>query len=211
MNDIVKVENSGIDKIDKFTTLSEMRSLAQVMIDSGMAPKSLKTPEAVISVILLGRDLGFGAATSINNINQIQGRSTLSIHAITAKLLQKGIKFKTIKDFEPVKGMKDGKEVTVDYATTIRFYSPLEFAIDGEMYLTEDTTFSWSMASQMGLTGKENWVKMKKIMLWTRCMSLGARRVAGDFILGMYETSEWSDVVGQNYKMHEDGEVEVIN
>lgn len=61
----------------------------------------------------------------------------------------------------------------------------------------------------MGLTEKDNWKKMPKIMLYTRCLAIGARRVAADAILGMYETSEWADVVGQNYTLVE-GEVKVI-
>jgi len=195
-----------VAKLDSFTSVQDIQGLAQIMIDSRIIPSALKTPAQVIAVILQGRDLGMGAVTALNNINIIQGRATLSIHAITAKLLQKGIKFQTIKDYEAEKN--DAGAVS-DYVTSIKFYIPLEKPINGEHYLTDIATFSLREARLMGLTEKDNWKKMPKIMLYTRCLAIGARRVAADAILGMYETSEWADVVGQNYTLVE-GEVKVI-
>lgn len=207
MSEIIKVEQNQLAKLDSFSTVEDMLGLAQTLIDSKLVPSTLKTPEAVVTVIQQGRELGFGAVTSVNNIHNIQGKPTLSIHAINAKLAQKGVKIKTIKDRSPLKN-SDGK--VVDYVTTIRFYVPLEVAIDGEMYLPEDVSFRWSEAVKMDLSTKSNWKKMPKIMMWSRCLSIGARRVAPDAILGMYEVSEMADVIGQNYSMTEDGEVTII-
>lgn len=44
------------------------------------------------------------------------------------------------------------------------------------------------------------------IMLWNRCYAIGARRVAPDALLGMYETSEWADAQNTYYKIDENNE-----
>ena len=208
MTDIVKTNDVQIAKLDGFSSVEDMKGLAQTLIDSKLVPSTLNTPEKVITVILQGKELGFGAITSINNINNIQGKATLSIHAINAKVTQRGIKFQTIKDCVPI---KDNTGKIVDLETVIVFYVPLEKPINGEFYLKEEVSFTWTMASDMGLTSKDNWKKMKKIMMWTRCFTIGARRVASDAILGMYETTEWSDVVNQNYNINEEGQVTILN
>jgi hypothetical protein len=204
----MEVKETGIAKIDNFTSIEDMLGLAKTLIDSKFVPSALKTAENVVAVILQGKELGFGAMTSLSNINIISGKPTLSVHAINAKLAQRGIKIKTLKDFEKVLNA-EGK--AVDMITTIRFYVPLAVPINGENYLVEDCSFTWKEATSMGLATKDNWVKMPKVMMWTRCLSMGARRVAADSLLGMYETSEWADLREQKYNITEEGEVTVIN
>lgn len=204
--EIVKSETQ-IAKLDSFSSIEDMLGLARTLIDSKLVPPTLNSPEKVITVIQQGRELGFGAVTSVNNIHNIQGKPTLSVHAINAKLTQKGIKIKTLKDFEPIR--VDGK--VVDAETVIRFYIPLDRPIGGNYYLEEDVKFTWSMATAMELTTKSNWIKMKQIMLWNRCLSIGARRVAADAIMGLYETTELLDSLNKNYNLSEEGEVEILN
>lgn len=210
MADLVKTEQTQqqLAQLDSFRTVEDMMGLAKVLIESGLCPSNIKKPEQVVTVILQGRELGFGAVTSINNIYNIQGRPCLSVHAINAKLSSKGIKIKTIKDFEVI---KDEAGKTLDAITTIRFYIPLVKPINGNDYLEEDVSFKWSQAQDMGLTTKDNWKKMKAIMMWNRCLSMGARRVAADAILGMYEVSEMADVANKNYSITEEGEVTIID
>lgn len=207
MTEIVKREDVQLAKLDNFQSVEDMLGLAQTLIDSKLVPATLKTPAQVVAVIQQGRELGFGPVTSVNNINNIQGKPTLGIHAITAKVLEKGIKYQTIKDCVQIKNA-EGK--VVDLETTIKFYVPLVKPINGQDYLEEVVSFTWSMAVEMGLASKDNWKKMKKIMMWSRCFTIGARRVADDAILGMYETSEWADVVNQDYNVDEEGKVTLI-
>ena len=63
----------------------------------------------------------------------------------------------------------------------------------------------------MGLTTKSNWVKMKKIMLWNRCLTIGARRVAPDALLGLYETSEAAEFSNIEHTVSEEGTVTIID
>lgn len=207
--EIEKVKDeTEVAKLDNFTTATDVMGLAKIMIESKLIPSSFKTPEQVIAAVLQGRELGLGAVTSLNNINVIQGRPTLSIHAIVAKLQSKGILTKTIEDKVAV---LDAEKKLVDYRTTIRAYIPLQIPINGNNYLEEDSTFLFSEARAMGLDQKDNWKRMLRIMMWTRCMAILARRVAADAILGMYEVSEWSDVVNKEYTVTEEGVVTVLN
>jgi hypothetical protein len=166
----------------------------------------LKTPEAVVAVILQGKELGFGPITSVNNINNIQGKPTLNVHAIAAKLSQSGIAYQLIKDFEAETTVKDGETTITDRVTTFRFLKMWNGRV-----LENEVSYRWSEAVKAGYTTKDNWVKMPRIMLRTRALTIGARLVAPEAILGLYETSEMADVTGLNYSVTEEGEVTVID
>jgi hypothetical protein len=202
----VQTEQVAIAKLDNFSTVNEMHGLAQTLIDGKMIPTSLNTPEKVISVIQLGRELGLGAVSSLNNIHNIQGRTTLSVHAISALLYKAGVAYKILKDFEQFDKPKieaDGSISTVkDIETIIRFYRKW----NGET-IENDIRFTWSEAQLAGLTTKDNWKKMPKIMMRSRCLTIGARFCGPDFMVGMYEASEWADVKNVPITLDEEGEI----
>lgn len=194
-------------KLSGFSTVGEALSFAQLLIDSKLIPSTLKTPDAVVAVILQGRELGFGPITSVNNINNIQGKPTLGVHAIAAKLAQAGLTYQLIKDYEPeTKTDAEGKETIVDRVTTFRF-----FRMWNGRVIENDVSYRWSEATKAGYTTKDNWVKMPRIMMRTRALTVGARLVAPEAILGLYETSELADAKGVNYSVTEEGEVTVID
>ena len=199
--------SAAIAKLDNFANMPEMMAYASVLLASKLLPTSMKTPEAVVTVVLAGKELGMPAIASINNIVPIQGRPTLGIHAIGALLRRAGGASQTLEDFVPVMG-PDGTDTAgkvVDYRTTIRFYRPYR-----DKVLEEDASFTWKEATKMGLTDKDNWKRMPKVMLYSRCFALGARRCAPDAMLGMYETGEWADVTNQKYKVDSEGEVTIL-
>jgi hypothetical protein len=194
-------------KLSGFSTVGEALSFAQLLIDSKLIPSTLKTPDAVVAVILQGRELGFGPITSVNNINNIQGKPTLGVHAIAAKLAQAGLTYQLIKDYEPeTKTDAEGKETIVDRVTTFRF-----FRMWNGRVIENDVSYRWSEATKAGYTTKDNWVKMPRIMMRTRALTVGARLVAPEAILGLYETSELADAKDVNYSVTEEGEVTVID
>ena len=47
--------------------------------------------------------------------------------------------------------------------------------------------------------------------MYARAYSNGARRIAGDVLLGIYETSEMADSVGTSYQLDADGNVILPN
>jgi hypothetical protein len=199
----------ALAKLDNFNTVDEMRGLAQTLIDGKMIPTALNTPEKVISVIQLGRELGLGAVSSLNNIHNIQGRTTLSVHAISALLYKAGVAYKVVKDFETFEKPKVGEDgeitTTKDIETVIRFYRMW----NGQV-IENDIRYTWSEAAMAGLTVKDNWRKMPKIMLRSRCLTIGARFCGPDFMVGMYETAEWAEVKNTPIEVNEEGEVIVI-
>ncbi len=183
------------------------------VIQSGVFPEGLNTPQKLYIVIRQGQELGLPAMASINNIHVINSRATLSVHAIGYLLKRAGIYHKTIKNGEKVvikyKDPKTGADKEyIDRVTTIRFYRK---APELGVVIEEDVTFTWQEAQIAGWTEKKTWVSMPNLMLWNRCFAIGARRVAPDALLGFYEDSEWADAKGANYQMDDEGHVKLIS
>lgn len=204
------VNDTKLTKLSEFSSAEEMLKYAELLISSKLVPTSFKSPEQLVAVILQGKELGFGPVTAINNIHNIQGRATLSVHAIAALLKNAGISYKLIEDGVFVR--KDGtvdktKVADVEYAdkrTTIRFY---EKPKSMNIIIENDISFSLSEAKSQGLLEKDNWKRMQLIMLRARCLAIGARFVAPNALLGMYETTEWADVSGITLELDEDGNI----
>lgn len=256
MKEGIKVEKEGteiavqgsspITKFDSFNSVDEMLGFADYMIKSKLVPSNLKDPEKLVAIIVQGRELGFGAATSINTIHNIQGRVTLSVHAILALLKRRNIAYRITEDMyavrqdgsaDPVKRYRNkvridengnevpvmvknptiGEEVPVqeeayiynDMRTTVEFYEMW----NGQV-ITHKMSFTWMEAVQQGLTDKDNWKRMPRIMMRTRALALGARLVAPDALLGLYETTEAADFSNTKVNITNDGTfatAEVIN
>lgn len=111
-----------------------------------------------------------------------------------------GVKYKTVKDFEPI---KDETGKTVDMETVIRFYR------DG---LEEDVRYTYKDAQALGLVSKDNWKKQPGVMMYWRCFSKGANRVCPDLIGGLYTTEELASFTTNAplIELTEDGEAVVI-
>ena len=202
--EIIKAEPSQIGKFDNFESLEEMTKFASTLISSGILPPNYKSPESVIATIIQGKELGLKAMTSLQNIHFISSKPTLGANAIAALIRGRGVDYQTIKDAEPVKNA-EGK--SIDLVTTIRFF---RFSHILNKVLEEDCSFSWQDAVAAGLTGKDVWKKFPSQMLHARCLAKGARRVAGDILLGVYETTEMADSTNTNYNLDEEGQVTII-
>lgn len=128
-------------------------------------------------------------------------KPTLGIHAISALLRSKGIDSKVLRDFEPI---TNAEGTIVDYITTVRFYR-YSNVIKG--VIEEDCSFTWLDATSAALTGKDVWKKFPKNLMYARAYSNGARRIAGDVLLGIYETSEMADSTSTSYQLDAEGNV----
>ena len=181
---------------------TEMEQL-QILIDSKSLPANIKTIEQAFTIAQFGKDLGLKPMQAFHQIYSIQGRLALSAKALGGLLWANGVGYKTLKDYElVVRGTdKDGKEIK-DRVTTIEFYRGS---------ITDVASFYWSEAVKAGWTTKDNWVKMPKFMMWARCLSLGANRIAPDKIQGMYTVEEVMDFAPDaNAKITEEGEVVIL-
>jgi hypothetical protein len=83
----------------QFRSLDEVKNWGKEIVKSGLTP--LKTPEAVVAAIMMGKELGLEPMISVNNIIPINGKATLGIHLINSLLLKAGIVTKIIRRYEP--------------------------------------------------------------------------------------------------------------
>jgi len=209
MSEIVKKKISNeVAKFDNFSNVGEMLDFAKVLIDSKLVPDNLSKPEQVVAIITQGKELGFSAMTALNNMHNIQGKATLGIHAIAALIRQSGIKYELTEDYVWIREDGTGdkykkKDIKyVDIRTTITFYEKWQ-----DKTLTTPFIFTWNEATKMELTKKSNWKKMPSVMLRNRCLALGARFVAPEAILGVYEAAEWADAKGSDILLDAEGNV----
>lgn len=228
----MELENKALAKIDDMSTLDGIRATLSPLLTTKFFPKAYDTIEKVMVSIIYGRELGLSSMTSIQNINVIENKPTLSVHAIAALIRRGGVSYILTEDavwirsdgnVDPLQITKtivgEDKKITkvlahdyVDCRTTIRFRVPY---LDGSGYYDQDISFYRSEAGDQGLLGKDNWKKMFKIMMRTRCLSIGARFVKPECFMGAVETTEHLDYTGANYEVQEsaDGfaEVTIIN
>ena len=105
-----------------FKSIEELENYGEKIAKSGFTP--LKTKEAVVAAILMGRELGLEPMISANNIVAINGRATLGIHLITSLLLRAGVVIEKVRDYEPcvpfaMKGDGDKPALGTDGKPTI--------------------------------------------------------------------------------------------
>lgn len=193
----------------------ETTTFLDTLIKSGRLPGHVKSIEEAYTVAQMGKELGFQIMQSFHYIIPISGKLSLSAKAIGAILRRGKVTYQTIEDAiylfrdgstseHPVK--EDGTTKAIDRRTTIKFIR------DG---IEEIVTYTWSDAQKQGLTTKDNWTRMPREMLWSRCLSKGGNRVASDLLLGLYSTDELFDVFGTNkmkVKRDDDGTIlEIID
>jgi len=155
------------------TTFDGLMEQAKVIFQSGLLPKSVQTPAAAVAIMLTGRELGITPMQSFRSIYIVDGTPTLSAQFIAAKLLEAGVTYHV-------------PQMTSERCT-------IEFSRNNGMTLTY--TYTWEDATNAGLTTKRNWRQYAKDMLWSRCMTLGGRKIAPDALLGFHTADELGAVV----------------
>ncbi|MDA3822283.1 MAG: hypothetical protein PF450_06685 [Bacteroidales bacterium] len=223
---LAKTENVSTLTIDLKSPLPVLKRQAELIANSGLVP--VTDPEAIMIMWLTGNELGIPPMAAVNNIYVVQGKPVLNKHIVNALLQRTGW---TAMIYEDLVGLENG-----DARTTYKFVN--QAAIDklqsrkaelakitndalltslledikaqAETY-TRYYSFYWSDAVNMKLDVKDNWVKMPRIMMQTRCLVLGAREIAPRALMGMYEVTEWSDAKNGDYTMDEEGQVTVLN
>lgn len=185
----------------------------QTLIDSKKLPAHIKTVEEAYTIAQMGKELGFATMQAFHYIIPIQGRLSLSAKALGALLRKGGVKYTTTEDgmyvypdgtTDSIAPRADGTK-PIDRRTTIVFHRD---------DMIETCSFTWKDAEEQGLTTKDNWKRMKKEMLFARCLSKGANRIGPDLLLGLYTVEEMVDTfLNENQvKRNEDGSVaEVID
>ena len=75
---------------------SELKG-AKMLVDSGLVPKDIKTPQAALFIILSGRDLGLSPVQSLRSIRVIQGKVEASADLSLGLYQRGGGKFRWVK------------------------------------------------------------------------------------------------------------------
>ena len=173
---------------------------ARQMIKSKLLPDSIQTPEGAVVVMQYGRELGFQPMAAFQNIYIVNGKPSLATKAIAGLLLRGGVKWRIDKDFEEV-WADEARTQLIDRVTKMTFFR------DGMEISME---FKWSDAVTAKLVGKGVWKTYPKNMMYWRCFSMAADRIAPDLLLGMADSSVMADVHNIPYECNENGSVKIM-
>ena len=153
------------------TSIEETFRLATAISKSGLAPSTLRNPEAIMVAIMQGLELGLPPMMALNKIAVVNGRPTLWGDAVPALLWSKNFKL---------------DESVSDNVATCTVTRP-----DGHKVTR---TFSEADARKAGLWGKAGpWTQYPNRMLQMRARGLAARDGAADALSGLYITEELQD------------------
>lgn len=213
-NKEIVITKQEVNNFTNFSSMEELLAFSTQVAKSGLSP--LKKGEDVMAALLMGRELGLGTMTSVTNIYSINGKASLGVHVINALLLKAGVTYKIDEDYKAIigfknKGLPNEESAIIDYRTTITF-NRLVKRDNGSFKEMEVTVFySISEAKIAGLMVKDNWKNHPKTMVRNRALAIGGRMIAGDILLGCYETSELLEVNGIKHTVTEDGQVTILS
>lgn len=220
MNQIVKSEPDN--KLAQFES----------MIKTGMLPASIKTPEQAMLIVKMGDELGFTPIQSLKGISVIQGTPALGVHLISSLARRSGAEWTLTEDFVTVTAVAKGtikkgtpidsltaEEATQfsnaerDARTTFIFYTQLKDSKGNTLKVIEKPfVYYFSEAVLSGLTAKDNWKKMPKLMTRTRALTQGIRLyfpecLSHPSIGNIYEATEYAEIQGVAYETDAEGNV----
>lgn len=196
-----------IVQMSNFDDYEQALAYAEKLINTKLV--SFTKPEHVVLAFNLGKAMGLDPTISATNIYVVGGKPTLSVHLISALAKKTGLIDWEIVEDGVIVTDKDGKQIPPYMRTTIKFYR-----YNPKMDRTIENVFSytWSDATNAGLTKKDNWQRMPKNMLRARCLAEGIRVVAPDVLAGVfYESSEIVDHSNsKEYDIVDDGNGGVV-
>lgn len=156
-------------------SMKDAQVLAKHFFESRMF-SAYGTPQAVLSTIMLGRELGLPAMASLRGVHVIEGRHALSASLMVALVLKSGF----AEYFEPI--AFDDKAATFE---TKRKGARNPVTL----------THTIEMAQQAGLVkDKSGWQKNPVDMLVARATARLARMVYPDLLAGLYTPEEIADI-----------------
>ena len=147
-----------------------LKNQAQSFLKSGLLPSNITTPEAVVVIILKGRELGIPPFQALSHINVISGKPS------TSSELMRALIFKNLPGSK-LKFVETSSECCI-----------IEAARPGEEY--SRFVYSIEDAKRALLTSKKPWKENPQAMLIARCTSLVARTLFPDAISGLSYTPE---------------------
>lgn len=145
---------------------------ARYLLKSGLCPDALKTPEAVLFVILAGRDLGLSPVASLRGITIIKGKIECSAD------LQLSL-------FHRATGRSRWEELT-DQRAALRLEAPWLSAPHVSVFTMAD--------AQRGNLVSDTYRRFPKAMLRSRAITQGLKDIGFDATAGCYAPGEISGI-----------------
>lgn len=166
-------------------SMKDAQTLAKYMFESRMF-SAYGTPQAVLSTIMVGRELGLPAMASLRSIHNIEGRHALSASLMAALVLKSGL----AEFFEAV----EISDTSVTFETQrkgarnpFRLTHTIDMAKQAfpKKANEADALKAWS---------NSGWGKNPVDMLVARCQARLARLVYPDLLAGLYTPEELADM-----------------
>ncbi len=153
-------------------SMREVKVIATDIHNSRLFMGAFGNPQAVMTTLLAGRELGLQTMASLRGIHIVEGRPTLSAQLMVALIMKSG----QAVYFRPVS--ISATEATFE---TLRVGEEKPFSL----------THTIEMATRAGLVKpKSNWEKTPEDMLVARCTSRLARLKYADILFGLYTPEE---------------------
>ncbi len=160
-------------------SMKDARQLATDMHQSRMF-SAYGNPQAVLSTVMTGRELGLPAMASLRSIHNIDGKHSLSAALMSALVLKSGL----AEYFEPVKF--DDKSATF---VTKRKGSRNEVTMTHTIEMARQ---AWSKGEDAWM--KSGWGRNPTDMLVARATARLARMVYPDLLAGLYTPDELNEI-----------------
>ena len=153
-------------------SVQAQEQFAKLAQHSDIVPNEYRNkPANIFIAVNYGQSLGLSPAEALYRINVIRGKPVMSSELIASKVREAGHKLHILKD---------EKNMSVT-AEIIR-------ADDPEYPFRVTRDMEW--AKQMGLTGKDNWVKQPLTMLTWRAVTACAREACPETLFGAGYTAD---------------------
>lgn len=163
---------------------AQLLDFGALLVKSRMLPQSVQSPEAAVTIMIKGMELGLPPMAALNGITVIQGKPTVSPQLMLSLINRSG----QLEDLQITTG-KDGATVTMKRKGRSAF----------------SASFGPNEAASMGLNTKDNYKKQAPVMYQWRAVAACARVVFPDVIDGMYTPEE----MGADVQVDEDGAMTV--
>lgn len=154
--------------------------IANIIVKSGMAPKSLDTPEKACVAIMHGLELGLTPMASLQSIAVVNGMPTIYGDGMIALVRSSGLLEDIIETFEED---KDGPTIAVCKVKRIGQSSWVVHS------------FTRAEALKAGLWRKQGpWTQYPRRMMQMRARSWALRDAFADVLRGLHSAEEMMDV-----------------
>lgn len=85
------------DALTLARNIDGLMALGRTLLKSGLLPDSLRTPEAVVAVVIKGQELDVPPMHALSHIVMVKGKPTMSAELMRALVLRAGHKFRVVE------------------------------------------------------------------------------------------------------------------